>query len=151
MPDTSEQGAQKLKRTLFPCDADERPGALLSGREASASGTCYWRVRHTRAGAYITEPCRRQRAQGQAVRTVEGLSVGSEPLHPVQQAFWEHHALQCGFCTAGFLMLATSIVESDNVPTDQELTDVLASNLCRCTGYQNIKKAVCSAIEATRK
>ena len=90
-------------------------------------------------------------AQGQAVRTVEGLSVGSEPLHPVQQAFWEHHALQCGFCTAGFLMLATSIVESDNVPTDQELTDVLASNLCRCTGYQNIKKAVCSAIEATRK
>ncbi len=49
MPDTQEQGAQKLKRTLFPCDADERPGALLSGREASASGTCYWRVRHTRA------------------------------------------------------------------------------------------------------
>ena len=89
-------------------------------------------------------------AEGHRVRTVEGLAHDPDELHPVQEAFWKHHGLQCGFCTPGFLMLATSIVERDEAPSDEELTEILASNLCRCTGYQNIVTAVKAAIEATR-
>jgi carbon-monoxide dehydrogenase small subunit len=89
-------------------------------------------------------------AEGRSIRTVEGLSPDGEELHPVQEAFWKHHGLQCGFCTPGFLMLATAILERDDEPTDEELTEILASNLCRCTGYQNIITAVRAAIEATR-
>ena len=75
------------------------------------------------------------------IRTVEGLAK-DDTLHPLQQAFMEHHGLQCGFCTPGFLMLATAVLEREPNITDDELLDVLASNLCRCTGYQNIIKAV---------
>ncbi len=80
-------------------------------------------------------------AQGKALRTVEGLAKG-DTLHPVQQAFWENHGLQCGFCTPGFLMLAVGALESEPTISDDELRHVLSSNLCRCTGYQNILKAV---------
>ena len=78
------------------------------------------------------------------IRTVEGLADG-ERLHPIQQAFWEHHGLQCGFCTPGFLMLGVAALESDPDIGDSELREVLASNLCRCTGYQNIVIAVMAA------
>ena len=80
-------------------------------------------------------------AQGRQIRTVEGLQNGDE-LHPLQQAFMRHHALQCGFCTPGFLMLATGVLEKRPDIGDEELLEVLSSNLCRCTGYQNIIKAV---------
>jgi carbon-monoxide dehydrogenase small subunit len=80
-------------------------------------------------------------AVGRRIRTVEGLADG-ETLHPLQRAFIEHHGLQCGFCTPGFLMLATNVLEQRPDIDDEELLDVLASNLCRCTGYQNIIKAV---------
>ena len=80
-------------------------------------------------------------AQGKALRTVEGLAKG-DTLHPVQQAFWENHGLQCGFCTPGFLMLAVGALENEPKISDDELRHVLSSNLCRCTGYQNILKAV---------
>ena len=83
-------------------------------------------------------------AQGKAVRTVEGLAQGEE-LHPLQQAFWEHHGLQCGFCTPGFLMLAAGVLEREPGIADEDLRHVLSSNLCRCTGYQNIVKAVRAA------
>jgi carbon-monoxide dehydrogenase small subunit len=83
-------------------------------------------------------------AQGREVRTVEGLAHG-EKLHPLQQAFWEHHGLQCGFCTPGFLMLAAGVLEAEPNISDEELMHVLSSNLCRCTGYQNIVKAVRAA------
>jgi aerobic carbon-monoxide dehydrogenase small subunit len=83
-------------------------------------------------------------AQGKKIRTVEGLADG-ETLHPLQRAFIAHHGLQCGFCTPGFLMLATNTLERNPDIEDQELLDVLASNLCRCTGYQNIVKAVKAA------
>jgi carbon-monoxide dehydrogenase small subunit len=83
-------------------------------------------------------------AQGKAIRTVEGLSDG-EKLHPLQRAFITHHGLQCGFCTPGFLMLAANTLEQQPNIGDEELLDVLASNLCRCTGYQNIVKAVKAA------
>jgi aerobic carbon-monoxide dehydrogenase small subunit len=80
-------------------------------------------------------------AHGKNIRTVEGLQKGNE-LHPMQEAFMRHHALQCGFCTPGFLMLAVGVLEKRKNITEVELVDVLSSNLCRCTGYENIIKAV---------
>jgi carbon-monoxide dehydrogenase small subunit len=85
-------------------------------------------------------------AGGASIRTVEGLANGEE-LHPLQQAFWDHHGLQCGFCTPGFLMLAAGVLEKQPTIGDEELRHVLASNLCRCTGYQNIIKAVRAAAD----
>jgi aerobic carbon-monoxide dehydrogenase small subunit len=83
-------------------------------------------------------------ADGAVIRTVEGLADG-ERLHPLQQAFWDHHGLQCGFCTPGFLMLATWLLERDDMLDEATMRHVLAANLCRCTGYQNILKAVRAA------
>lgn len=85
-------------------------------------------------------------AQGKAVRTVEGLARDGA-LHPLQRAFIAHHGLQCGFCTPGFLMLAASVLEQDPAIDEAALREVLSSNLCRCTGYQNILKAVCAAAD----
>ena len=89
-------------------------------------------------------------AQGKEIRTVEGLAEG-ENLHPLQQAFWDHHGLQCGFCTPGFLMLAAGVLEAEPDLSDEELRHLLSSNLCRCTGYQNILKAVRAAAAEMRK
>lgn len=83
-------------------------------------------------------------ADGRPIRTVEGLARG-DVLHPLQKAFWENHGLQCGFCTPGFLMLAAGALEAKPDMTEAEIRDVLSSNLCRCTGYQNIIKAVSAA------
>jgi carbon-monoxide dehydrogenase small subunit len=83
-------------------------------------------------------------AAGRKIRTVEGLAEGGK-LHPLQRAFIEHHGLQCGFCTPGFLMLAVGTLERDPGIGDEALLEVLSSNLCRCTGYQNIVKAVRAA------
>jgi carbon-monoxide dehydrogenase small subunit len=88
-------------------------------------------------------------ANGKKIRTVEGLASGNE-LHPIQRAFMEHHGLQCGFCTPGFLMLAVGVLEREPDIGDEQLLDVLASNLCRCTGYQNIIKAVRAAAAELR-
>ena len=88
-------------------------------------------------------------ADGREIRTVEGLADGDK-LHPLQQAFMEYHALQCGFCTPGFLMLAVGVLEREPDISDEDLLDVLASNLCRCTGYANIVKAVRSAAAEMR-
>ncbi|MGH2788747.1 MAG: (2Fe-2S)-binding protein [Actinomycetota bacterium] len=87
---------------------------------------------------------------GSRVRTVEGLADGDE-LHPIQKAFWEHHGLQCGFCTPGFLMLAVGALEREPNIEDDRLREVLSSNLCRCTGYQNIITAVQSAREEMKE
>jgi aerobic carbon-monoxide dehydrogenase small subunit len=83
-------------------------------------------------------------AEGRAIGTVEGLAKG-DVLHPLQQAFIDNHGLQCGFCTPGFLMLATGVLEREPDISDEDLLDVLSSNLCRCTGYANIIKAVHAA------
>jgi aerobic carbon-monoxide dehydrogenase small subunit len=88
-------------------------------------------------------------ADGRRIRTVEGLADG-EKLHPMQEAFMKHHALQCGFCTPGFLMLAVSALEKNPNLDDKEIIDILSSNLCRCTGYENIVKAV-KAVSAAMK
>jgi aerobic-type carbon monoxide dehydrogenase small subunit (CoxS/CutS family) len=88
-------------------------------------------------------------AQGKNIRTVEGLAQGEE-LHPLQRAFITHHGLQCVFCTPGFLMLAANTLEQNPGIGDDELLDILSSNLCRCTGYQNIIKAVRAAAAEMR-
>ena len=88
-------------------------------------------------------------AQGKEIRTVASLARGDE-LHPLQRAFTEHHALQCGYCTPGFLMLALSLLERKPDIGDDELREELSANLCRCTGYDNIVKAVRAAAARMR-
>ena len=88
-------------------------------------------------------------AEGHSIRTVEGLQQG-ERLHPLQEAFMRHHALQCGFCTPGFLMLAVGVLEKRPDIDGQELVEIVSSNLCRCTGYENIIKAVRAAAAAMK-
>ena len=88
-------------------------------------------------------------AQGSVICTVEGLAQGEE-LHPLQRGLMTHHGVQCGFCTPGFLMLAAGVLEREPDIGDEALLDVLASNLCRCTGYQGIVAAMRAAITELR-
>jgi aerobic carbon-monoxide dehydrogenase small subunit len=88
-------------------------------------------------------------AAGRSIRTVEGLAQG-DVLHPLQHAFMAHHGLQCGFCTPGFLMLVVGVMEREPDIEVDALVDALSSNLCRCTGYQNIIKAVRAAVAEMR-
>ena len=83
-------------------------------------------------------------ADGHEVTTIEGLASNGE-MHPMQRAFQENHALQCGYCTPGMIMAATSLLKEHPSPTDDEIRHGLEGNLCRCTGYHNIVKAVMSA------
>ena len=88
-------------------------------------------------------------ADGGSVVTIEGLAAGAD-LHPMQQAFWDLHGLQCGFCTPGMIMSAVDLVGSDGDPlTDAEIRHGLEGNLCRCTGYENIVRAVRQAAHPT--
>lgn len=85
-------------------------------------------------------------ADGANITTIEGLASNGT-LHPMQKAFWEKHALQCGYCTPGMIMSAVKLVESHPNPTEEEIRHGLEGNLCRCTGYQNIVRAVQTAAE----
>jgi aerobic carbon-monoxide dehydrogenase small subunit len=87
-------------------------------------------------------------ADGAAVTTIEGLAPAGE-LHPVQRAFHEQHGLQCGFCTAGMVLAAVSLLQETPSPTEQQVRVGLEGNLCRCTGYHNIVQAVLAAAEVT--
>jgi len=80
-------------------------------------------------------------AEGKSVRTIEDVADGDD-LHAIQRAFRDNHALQCGFCTPGFIMLILGALENEEDPSESDIVDVLSSNLCRCTGYQNIVAAV---------
>ena len=88
-------------------------------------------------------------AEGREIETVEGLSTGTE-LHPLQTKFLEHAALQCGVCTPGFLMAAKALLEKNPDPTEEEIRFGLAGNLCRCTGYDKIVRAVQDAAKVMR-
>ena len=81
-------------------------------------------------------------AQGHTITTVEGLSPGPENMHPLQEAFWTTHALQCGFCTPGILMTIVPFLEANPTPSTAQVREALSGNLCRCTGYQHIVEAV---------
>jgi carbon-monoxide dehydrogenase small subunit len=85
-------------------------------------------------------------ADGSVVTTVEGLACGGD-LHPMLVAFWEQHGLQCGYCTPGMIMAGVDLLQRNPDPSEEEVREALAGNLCRCTGYQNIVKAVMSAAE----
>ena len=89
-------------------------------------------------------------ADGADVLTIEGLKQGEE-LHPLQTAFWDDHGLQCGYCTPGMIMSAYGLLRDNPSPSETEIREGLRGNLCRCTGYQNIVKAVADAAEALRK
>ena len=86
-------------------------------------------------------------ADGSSVTTIEGLAQDGK-LHPLQQAFWDHHGLQCGYCTPGMIMAAAKLVENNPHLTEDEIRHGLEGNFCRCTGYENIVKAVKAAAEA---
>jgi carbon-monoxide dehydrogenase small subunit len=86
-------------------------------------------------------------ADGATITTVEGLAPGPDALHPVQEAFRQEHGLQCGFCTPGMLMTVTAFLREHPRPTDEEIRREISGNLCRCTGYQNIVRAVRRASE----
>ena len=87
---------------------------------------------------------------GRSILTVEGLAPGDDPLHPLQAAFRTHHALQCGFCTPGFLLSAEALLRDRPDPTEQEVREALAGNLCRCTGYEGIVEAVLDVARSAR-
>ena len=89
-------------------------------------------------------------ADGAKVTTIEGLG-SPEDLHPIQEAFWEHHGLQCGYCTPGMIMAAADLLERNPDPSEAEVREALAGNLCRCTGYHNIVKAVMAAAKAPKR
>ena len=84
-------------------------------------------------------------ADGSEVTTIQGLADGPGELHPLQEAFHEEHALQCGYCTPGMIMAAVDLLRENPAPTEEEVRDGLEGNLCRCTGYQNIVRAVLRA------
>ena len=84
-------------------------------------------------------------ADGADITTIEGLAPSADELHPMQQAFYENHGLQCGFCTPGMVMAATSLLKEIPNPTEQQVREGIEGNLCRCTGYHNIVKAILAA------
>ena len=86
-------------------------------------------------------------ADGHQITTVEGLAERMDALHPIQQAFWEAHGLQCGYCTPGILMTVVPFLKQNPDPTEEEIRHALSGNLCRCTGYQHIVDAVRLAAE----
>ncbi len=90
-------------------------------------------------------------AEGHELMTVEGLAPAPDQLHPIQEAFWECHGLQCGFCTPGFLLTIKAFLEENPDPTEREVREALAGNLCRCTGYVNIVKSTLRAAELLRQ
>ncbi len=86
-------------------------------------------------------------ADGHELTTVEGLAKNTENLHPIQEAFWEAHGLQCGFCTPGFLMTLFPYLEEHDNPNESEIREAISGNICRCTGYQHIVDAALLAAE----
>jgi carbon-monoxide dehydrogenase small subunit len=82
-------------------------------------------------------------ANGRQVTTIEGLAADDEPLHPLQQAFWDAHGLQCGYCTPGLILAARNLVEHGPAePTDEDIRAAISGNICRCTGYVNVVEAI---------
>ena len=107
------------------------------------------RVLHHPPGREAVKSCTvlAVQADGSSVTTIEGLSDNGG-LHPIQQAFWDKHGLQCGFCTPGMIMTTAELVAAGGEPTDDEIRHAIEGNLCRCTGYENIVRAIREATHA---
>ncbi len=108
------------------------------GCDTSQCGTCTVQLDGASAKACTVLTVQ---ASGSSVRTIEGLA-GDDGLHPLQEAFWNKHGLQCGFCTPGMIMAAEELLRTNPSPTREEIRHGLEGNICRCTGYQNIVRAV---------
>ena len=143
-----------------PVDADIEPRTLLVEfirRDAALTGTnvgcdtssCGACTVHLDGQSVKSCTVLAVQVDGQAVTTIEGLADGDD-MHPMQQAFHEHHGLQCGYCTPGMVMAATSFLAEVPNPTGDEVREGLEGNLCRCTGYHNIVEAVLAAAEVDR-
>ena len=89
-------------------------------------------------------------ADGREIGTIEGLAPNDGPLHPLQEAFWDEHGLQCGYCTPGMIMAALPLLDRQEPPTDAEIRTQISGNLCRCTGYANIVRAIALAGDRVR-
>lgn len=86
-------------------------------------------------------------ANGTSIETIEGLASGPDDLHPIQQAFWDHHGLQCGFCTPGMVLTAKALLDECPNPTEDQIREAIAGNSCRCTGYVFIVESIMAASE----
>jgi aerobic carbon-monoxide dehydrogenase small subunit len=156
---TSEHHAVRCRLNGEDATLDARPHWTLADalRDAGLTGL-HLGCEHGVCGACTVlldgEPVRScivlaAQADGHEVRTIESLAEpDAERLHPVQEAFIEHHALQCGFCTPGFVMLAVGILEREPTASPERIRELLSANLCRCTGYKPILAAVLSAQRA---
>jgi aerobic-type carbon monoxide dehydrogenase small subunit (CoxS/CutS family) len=144
-----------------PYDGDVEPRTLLSDFIRHDAGLHGTRVgcEHGVCGACTVQldgdPIRSclmlaVQADGRSLRTVEGLASGND-LHPLQREFQQKHALQCGFCTSGFLMSLEAFLRNNPEPAEQEIREALAGNICRCTGYEAMVEAVRSAANAMRE
>jgi carbon-monoxide dehydrogenase small subunit len=117
------------------------------GCDTSQCGAC---VVHVNGDSVKSCTILAVQADGAQVTTIEGLAKGDE-LHPMQAAFREHHGLQCGFCTPGMVMSAIDLVKHNKNPNEQQIREWLEGNICRCTGYHNIVKAIKAGAEAMAK
>lgn len=111
------------------------------GCDTSQCGAC---TIHMDGRAIKSCTCLAVQADGREVTTIEGMAHNGE-LHPMQQAFWDKHGLQCGYCTPGMIMASTAFLQTNPNPTDEEIRHALEGNICRCTGYQNIVESVKAA------
>ena len=141
-----------------PADTDVEPRLLLVhylrdvlgltatnvGCDTSSCGAC---TVHLNGEAVKSCTVLAVQADGTDITTIEGLAPSADELHPMQQAFYENHGLQCGFCTPGMVMAATSLLKEIPNPTEQQVREGIEGNLCRCTGYQNIVRAVQGAAQ----
>ena len=114
------------------------------GCDTSQCGAC---TIHMDGKSLKSCTCLAVQADGCEVTTIEGLAQDGE-LHPMQQSFWDNHGLQCGFCTPGMIMATTALLANNPHPDESEIRHGLEGNLCRCTGYHNIVKAVAAAAQA---
>ena len=147
----AEQSHDVEPRTLlvhYIRDASGLTGTNI-GCDSSSCGAC---TVHLNGEAVKSCTVLAVQAEGDELTTIEGLAPSAEKLHPMQQAFHECHALQCGYCTPGMVMAAVSLLDEVPNPTERQVREGLEGNLCRCTGYHNIVKAVLQcAAEGAKK
>lgn len=115
------------------------------GCDTSQCGACVVKMDGTTLKSCT---CLAVQANGADVTTIEGLATDANNLHPVQEAFWNNHGLQCGYCTAGMIISVVELLERNPKPSEDEVRNGLQGNICRCTGYTNIVKAALAAADA---